>query len=178
MKTKFKQFIIYLSMPILLLTILAIFVKTNNIRINLTESYPVGLYKTDTHPSPKKKDLVVVCPPNTQAFKINNKEFIQPGKECGTGTISLIKKIAATAGDVVEVNKSGVWINGQKQTKSKVYIFSPNMKKLHPCYGKHIISKNCVWIMSDYDDRSFDSRYFCEVPAANIIAKAKLLLEF
>jgi len=32
--------------------------------------------------------------------------------------------------------------------------------------------------MSDYNEMSFDSRYFCEVPTANVIGKAKLLLEF
>lgn len=53
---------------------------------------------------------------------------------------------------------------------------TPKGKELFACFGEHIVRQDEVWLMSDYEKKSFDSRYFCAVPRENIIGRARLVL--
>lgn len=178
MKNKLYKFILFLTTIIILGIFLVMLIKNKNLTYNKTPSFPIGYYSVDKNNKFTKGDLVQVCPPATTAFYINNHNFIEKGKNCSTGTIPLIKKIVAMAGDTVEVNSTGVFVNNIKLQKSRVIYTDANGKQMKPCWGKYQLKTGKIWIMSDYNDRSFDSRYFCEVPTENVIGRAKLLLEF
>lgn len=175
MMNRMRFFLLFIITEILMIMLIVLLWMFFDLTLNLTHSFPVGIYQVDKKSAWQKGDLVVVCPENNQQFQINFHNNLSSGK-CATGTEPLLKKIAATAGDVVEV-KDFVYVNRVIQKNSKVYSKYNGIKK-YPCYGKHTIRQNRVWIMSDYNQLSFDSRYFCEVPTSNVIGKAKLLFEF
>jgi len=173
--SRLKRFLVFLTIPFGIVGVIAFAWWYFGLTLNLTNSFPIGIYQINTKTKWNKGDLVVACPPNNNKFKINNHNYLGKG-HCPSGTYPLLKKIGAVPGDLVEV-KNLVYINGVQQKNSNVYMWN-NFTKMHPCYGKRIIAPGTIWIMSDYNEKSFDSRYFCEVPAANVIGKAKLLLEF
>jgi len=172
---RLKRFFIFLIIPFFIVGLIAFSFWYWNLSLNLTHSFPIGIYQIDKKTPWEKGNLVVVCPPNNNQFKKNNHNYLGEGR-CPSGTYPLLKKIVAVAGDDVEV-KDFVYIEGKLQTNSNVYKWN-NLVRMFPCYGKHTITPGMIWVMSDYNNRSFDSRYFCEVPEANIIGRAKLLIEF
>ena len=174
---KMSLFLRFLIAEIVIIGFIVFLCLYFNLLINSTNSYPTGVYIIDKNTNWQKGDLVLVCPPKNKQFKINYHDYLKHNNMCSTETIGLLKKIVATKDDIVEVGNV-VKINGIKIKNSSVRNFDHIGKKLYPCYGKHKITQNSVWVMSDYNDRSFDSRYFCEVPTENVIGRAKLLLEF
>lgn len=173
---KMRFFLLFLIVEILMIMLIVFLCLYFNLLINSTNSYPAGVYMIDKT-NWQKGDLVLVCPPKNKQFKINYNNYLERSNMCSTGTIGLLKKVVAAKDDIVEVGNA-IKVNGIEIKNSSVRNFDHIGKKLYPCYGKYIVTKNNVWILSDYNDKSFDSRYFCEVPASNIIGKATLLLEF
>lgn len=130
-------------------------------RYNSTPSYPIGLYKVDkTDVKISRGKLILICPPDTKFFhKANANGYVAKGF-CPSGFEPLIKKIAGIPGDDIFINKS-VYINGIKQPKSRVYDRDPRGYKLkHPPKKAYHLKKNQLFLLSDYNKRSFDSRYF------------------
>ena len=130
-------------------------------RYNATPSYPVGFYKVNTADNQiRRGKLVLVCPPDTKAFKeANKKSYIHKGF-CPSGYQPLIKKIAGVPGDRIIVDRF-VYINGIKQPKSRVYDVDPQGYKLaHTPKKEYHLGSNQIFLLSDYNDKSFDSRYF------------------
>lgn len=167
---------LYLISMTLIVSLVVVTFKGLGLRFNLTPSFPIGVYKlvephkhTSFH---QKGKLVLVCPPNTAKFHINNHDFLTADSECSTNTIPLIKKIVAIEGDIVRVDNY-VWINDKLQPNSKVYRHDHLGSLMNPCYGERNISKGFIWLMSDYYEKSFDSRYFCDVSEKNIIGAIK-----
>ncbi len=172
---KVKRFVLFVIIQFVIIASFGFVWWYFDLTLNLTHSFPVGIYQINQKDSWKKGDLAVICPPNNIKFLKNNHGYIGKG-HCSSGTYPLLKKIVAIAGDEVEV-KDFVYVNGNLQKKSNVYKWN-QFTQMFPCYGKRTITPGMIWIMSDYNKMSFDSRYFCEVPTANVIGKAKLLLEF
>ena len=130
-------------------------------RYNSTPSYPVGIYKVNSsnHKIVRGK-LILICPPDTKFFRdANAKGYVAKGF-CSNGYEPLIKKIAGVPGDKILIDKY-VYINGIKQPKSKVYMIDPqgNILKQTP-KKEYFLRKNQIFLLSDYNDKSFDSRYF------------------
>jgi len=170
-----KRYFIFLVAVVTIIFLLVWSFYKHNLRLNLTPSYPIGLYQLQSQ-TPHKGELVLICPPDNQKFHNNNFGFLASGDDCSTHTIPLIKKIVAVGGDTVVVGESVV-INGREQPNSKVFK-SHNYHKLTPCIGEHELGSGEVWVMSDYYEKSFDSRYFCGVSEKNIIGAIKPILVF
>lgn len=132
--------------------------------INITPSFPLGLYKEIPGKELKKGDLVLLCPPKKEVFTYGLKKGFYPSGDCPSGSIPFIKKVAALEGDLVNIN-TFVFINGTKQKNSDV-------KSAFPYHSKGgIVTKDCVFLLSDYNKRSFDGRYFGELNKNVIITK-------
>lgn len=160
---------------IFLLFIFALSLQQKIFIYNTTPSYPLGLYKIFPTKEYKKGDLVIICGNTKKSFTINNHNFISKSdKYCSNGFEPLLKKIVGVAGDNVTVGDN-VIINGVVQLKSKVYKKDSQGNILYPCYGNHTINQNEVWVMSDFNIKSFDSRYFCALQYNEIIGKAKYI---
>ncbi|WP_298786962.1 S26 family signal peptidase [uncultured Campylobacter sp.] len=107
--------------------------------INYTESMPIGLYRLYQDNNFQKNDLVILYSNITHGF--------------------LLKKIAATAGDLVNTNREGVHINGISIKNTKVFEFGSHQERLNFTPMNRILEKNEIFVVGEHP-KSFDSRYF------------------
>lgn len=139
--------------------------------INTTASLPPGIYYR-TFEEPKRGDIVFVSPPDKPVFKEALKRGILSSGHSEAGTCHLIKIMAATDGDEIEIRKDGMFVNGEKMASSQRQDWQlegiaelPIRKKLEReilLYTPH--------------PQSFDSRYFGLVERNTVISSIKPLL--
>ena len=85
----------------------------------------------------------------------------------------LLKKVAALQGDKVEV-RDYVYINGKQMKKSKLYKTDPKGNPLPKTKDNNItVPKGYMFVLSDYHELSFDSRYIGIIELNRIISKMK-----
>jgi conjugative transfer signal peptidase TraF len=128
-------------------------------RINLTPSMPLGLWRV-VAPSPtdyQRGQGVMVCPPMDAPFL--------PRGSCSLGMQPLLKQLVALPGDIVTVTSAGVSINGGPLLPHSAPLSQDSA-------GRPLPQQLGTWRLTGYwlygagSPRSFDSRYFGEVPAA------------
>ena len=100
---------------------------------------PIGLYQLYQDNNFQKNDLVILYSDITHGF--------------------LLKKIAATAGDLVNTNREGVYINGISIKNTKVFEFGSHQERLNFTPMNRILEKNEIFVVGEHP-KSFDSRYF------------------
>ncbi len=159
--------------------------KWAGVFINTTISYPLGLYKSH-HISGTgdltylKGELVLFCPDQsniTVQFADSN-NYLQHGGFCGVKMVApFIKKVVGIPGDTVEITEKGVYVNSILLENSRRV--NRHLKKLsfRDNFVK-VLGRSEYWIMSDYDIRSFDSRYFGAVKRDQIKKRITPLLLF
>lgn len=152
-----------LSLVFLLFLFAAGMLLQRNLVINTTESFPRGIYRKEAREF-RKGDLVLVCPPDRPIFHdALGAGLLSPGL-CPGGLGYLIKQVAATEGDVVEISPTGVTINGERLKNSRRqsirlgHMELPVRRKLY----KEVV------LMSPHP-MSFDSRYFGIIPASAVL---------
>ena len=144
-----------------------------DIRINLSPSLPIGLYQVSSGPD---ATLVEFCPPEPFGSMANARGYRQPGN-CPDGGTPLMKPVVARAGDVVSVSKRGVAVNGKGLLNSVPLTRDTASRPLTPWpYGTYTVQPATVWVVSDYQPRSFDSRYFGPISASLIRNRLRYLL--
>ena len=145
------------------------------IRINITKSYPLGIYQMTEAPVAKGA-MVIFCPDNNVAVKeARSRGYVMAGF-CPGGTGALIKKVFAAQNDKVEISRAGVFVNGQllansqpKATDSAGRIL-PHLETTIPA-----LDERHVLLMSDYSAKSFDARYFGLTDKSQIISAVRPL---
>ena len=144
---------------ILTLVLLFTLIYQLGYRINLSESYPRGIYKSIPKKTIDYGDFVMFCPKNSPLMQeALKRQYILRG-QCRGGYYPLLKKVVALQGDNVEIKKY-VYINGEKQKKSKLYKKDPKGNLLPKSKENNIsIKKGYMFLLSDYHELSFDSRY-------------------
>jgi len=140
-------------------------------RINISESYPLGVYKR-FQGHYEKNSLVESCLPEEVANLMVERQYIPDAGNCG-GYPAIIKKIYAVGGDVVEVNEK-VTINGQVIPNSQLLEFDSQGRPLNAARGT-TVGDDQVWLMSNIVTNSFDARYFGETPSDLIVTKLRPL---
>ena len=144
------------------------------LRINLTPSAPLGLWRiVDLERPVRFGDRVFVCPPLSAAIReAFRRGYLHKGL-CPGFLAPLIKTVAAEAGQHVAVSDR-VTIDGHPLPNSKLMAFDALARPLlaHP---SGIVPRGQVYLHSDYPG-SFDSRYFGPVPVANILGLAQEVL--
>jgi conjugative transfer signal peptidase TraF len=144
------------------------------LRLNTTPSMPVGLWRMVPSPSQLRRgEVVVVCLPDTALLRMGRERgYISPGY-CPSGSEPLVKPIAATAGDIVAISPTGVMVNGRAvQDTAQLSRDSGGRPLKSVPAGTYPVAPGEVWLLSGHDPRSFDSRYFGPVPAANVQGSA------
>ena len=136
------------------------------IRINLTPSFPLGLYKISEKAHLKKGDFVLICAPDKMDYQRKPLPK-EEGGICENGTTPLLKKIVALAGDSISVKNMKIFVNGIEQVNSSI-----NQKRAKQFTKSCILEEGEVFVMSDYNPLSFDSRYFGALKTKNILYKA------
>ena len=137
----------------------------NGYRLNTSHSYPPGLYQLSHHASQYKKgDLVLFCPPNNDAIATAIARGYLDAGRCKSGSVPIIKRIAAMAHDTVTLN-GFIHVNGNTLTHTTVLTEDSEHRPLTPftLKGQHhfTVPPGTAFMYSDYaPETSFDSRYF------------------
>lgn len=140
---------------------------------NHSNSLPVGIWRVRQEPV-HRGAVVLVCPDNGPMFQAALKSrYIDPGR-CNGGFAPLLKPVAAVPGDRVVVADSGVTVNGVPIANSALKPVD-GAGRLLPRHqiGAHVVRSGEVWLISDYNPYSFDSRYFGPIGASRIRGVAR-----
>lgn len=145
------------------------------LRINVSESVPVGFYAVRPGAAPERGALAVACLPAGLEHLALARDYLQPG-ECPGGAEPVLKPVAAVAGDTVDVTAAGISVNGVpvvppalvRDSKGRVVAAVPP--------GRYVVPTGAVWLLSAHSPRSWDSRYWGAVPAAGVRGEAWPLL--
>ena len=145
------------------------------LRWNRTASYPIGLYRLSKGQW-RRGDLVLIdVVADREAFRLAEKRgYVREvyGKDA---VIRLIKRVVAVEGDRVDVSAK-VSVNGHELVNSLVREVDSGGRLLpHEAIGG-LVRPGEVWVMSDFSDRSFDSRYFGAVPTTFIEGRLRPVL--
>lgn len=149
------------------------------IRINTTDSAPVGIWLTRNHHEGgiKRGDLVSICPPDVPVVRaLVASRPLYRGNDCTSGSTDVLKPVAAVPGDTVIIGKGYVTINGVELPNTLAHGGALGYPKLAYPKGEYLVGKNEVWVFSTYTQDSFDSRYFGPVPTKNIRGFAEPLI--
>ncbi len=133
------------------------------IRINLSPSMPLGLYRVTAD---VRAPLVEFCPPEPYGSFAARRGFRSAGN-CPDGASPLMKPVIASAGDLVEVSDvAGIAVNGSTLPNTAAKTKDSHGRPLSPFpSGRYRVQQGSVWVASSYNPWSFDSRYFGPVPA-------------
>lgn len=147
-------------------------------RVNTTPSMPLGLWQVEApHRAPHAGDIVLVCPPDGPVFREAAARGYLPRGSCPGGFEPLIKPVAAVAGDVVTLTAEGVTVNGAPIPATAPLATDTIGRPLRPmASGRYPVAERQVWLVSAHTPRSWDSRYFGALPAANILGVARPVL--
>lgn len=145
---------------LLLLLSLTAFLFLHDIKLNLTDSMPIGFYQKITKRTIERGDLVSTCLPKSVAEVGLERGYLSHGG-CPGGAIPVLKKVIALPGDKVVWNQQIVMVNGQSY-------FSPEQTRDH--FGDSVIHwipqsgemiARGYWLYGANDPKeSWDSRYF------------------
>lgn len=140
------------------------------LRVNLTPSFPLGLWRIEPlGRAAAIGDVVFICPPPTAAFAMAlARSYLRPGF-CAGGLSPLIKRIVAVAGADIRI-VSAVIIDGRPLDHSTTYHIDAAGRPLTSWSGG-VVPAGEVFLHSDFAG-SYDSRYFGPIPAAGILGRA------
>lgn len=162
-----------LALVAAIIMVAVVTVQREAVRINFTGSMPVGIYALRPLPSDgvKRGMLVAACAPPPAAAIGQRRGYLQRGP-CADGTEFLLKLIAATAGDEVDITAAGLAVNGCALPNSRPVSRDRSGRKLAPWRPHHYrLRKDEVWLYAG-DDRSWDSRYWGPASAGDIAGEA------
>jgi conjugative transfer signal peptidase TraF len=157
----------------------AVTVQRAAVRINFTDSIPIGIYALAPLPSDgvKRGMLVAACAPARAAALGLRRGYLEHGP-CADGTELLLKFVAAIAGDKVDITATGVTVNGCALPHSLPVSRDRVGRKLAAWRPRHHrLAKNQVWLYAA-DNQSWDSRYWGPAANGDIVAKVVPLLPF
>lgn len=159
------------------LAILAMLVGVDlfaGLRINLTPSYPLGLWRIEPlDHDVAVGDLIFICPPQVAAF-VTARERGYLGHGLCPGWFSpLIKTVVAVADQRVVIDGS-ITVDGIRLAHSFVRPIDGEGRALAPDAGG-IVPTGQLFLFSEYVG-SYDSRYFGPIPAAGVLGLAQPLL--
>jgi conjugative transfer signal peptidase TraF len=146
------------------------------IRMNITSSLARGFYVISESPS---ANLVEFCPEGEVATISLERGYRTLGGTCPDGGSPLLKPVAAVSGDRVEVTNNGIRVNGKYIVNSAAHVkdYRGRPLKLWPA-GEYIVPKGRVWVISDFNGWSFDSRYFGPIPSSLVRHRLRPLWTF
>ena len=132
-------------------------------RINLTPSLPIGFYVRDP-----EGELVEFCPEGVASEESAIRGYRERGV-CPDGHAPLLKPIVGREGDLVEIDRAGLRVNGRSLPNTQAYSrdhLGRSLQAYPP--GRYVVAPGTLWVASTWNDGSFDSRYFGPIAAATV----------
>ncbi len=130
--------------------------------LNLTPSEPVGIYRL-VKGGAERGALVWLKQPTGPAALVLHRY--------APANIPLIKRVAAVAGDLVQVAAHGVRIDGIHWPDSAPVDHDADGRSLRPYpFGTYRIRAGQLWVLSQHP-RGIDSRYFGPVAISSVISQ-------
>ncbi|MGB7987007.1 MAG: conjugative transfer signal peptidase TraF [Terracidiphilus sp.] len=125
---------------------------------NTTKSIPLGLYRLT---SSETDPLAVFCATGDQFALARARGYLAHSHSCPNDFIPMIKPIVARPGDTVTVSAGGIAVNGTTLPNSRAEDFDHLHRPMKPWpTGTYHVMQDTVWVVSSYNEHSFDSRYF------------------
>lgn len=147
---------------------------SGGLRVNLTRSYPLGLWRIEPLERPAQAgDLVFICPPDSAAFRMARERGYLGRGLCPGWFSPLIKTVVATKGQTIVIGAE-VSVDGQPLPHSDVRPSDTAGRALTPFAGGKIPA-GFLFLHSDFAG-SYDSRYFGAIPSAGLLGRARPLL--
>lgn len=148
------------------------------VRINLTDSMPIGVYLPVQRSVVHRDDLVEVCLPKEIANQGLQNGYLSSGNCQETNAMPVLKQVIAMPGDAVAVNSDAIVVNGKEYaaTLQPQDDLDP-ATKIQSKLGMRLTAKN-YWLYGTASDQSWDSRYYGGVERKNIIGIYKPLFVF
>jgi conjugative transfer signal peptidase TraF len=143
------------------------------IRVNTSASLPTGFWLETGSPTStgglKRGAIVTFCPSDAPAFRLAKQRGYIGAGWCPHAYQPLFKPVVAIAGDQVSVSPVGIEVNGVHIANSAP-LDADNARRPLPTlrFGRYTVAPGSVWVVSSYNSRSFDSRYFGSVEIANV----------
>ena len=139
---------------------------SQNLLINPSNSIETGIYRNTLINNFSKGNYVSYKPSSKfQKYIEVNYNLKKKAKE-----VTVLKKIVAAEGDVIEIKDYNIYINGEKMGKIvKLKGLTENLVNT-----QKVLSKDEFFLMGETPD-SFDSRYFGTVKRNEIISEVKLV---
>lgn len=168
--------IIMLAVSLVLLGTLAGIGFLTGLRINLTPSYPLGLWRIERlERDVAVSDRIFICPPPVPAFDLARERGYLGRGLCPGWFSPLIKTVVAVAGQRVVIDGS-ITIDGTSFAHSSVGAVDGEGRALAPATSA-VVPDGQLFLFSDFAG-SYDSRYFGPIPAAGVLGLARPLLVF
>ena len=145
------------------------------LRVNLSESVPIGLYAVHPGTAPRRGMLAVACLPEGLGREAMAGGYLGRG-DCPGGAEPVLKPVAAAAGDTVDVTAAGVLVNGVPAVPPALARDSRGHAAASVPPGRYPVPQGAVWLLSAHSPRSWDSRYWGPVPESVVRGEAWPLL--
>jgi conjugative transfer signal peptidase TraF len=140
-------------------------VSAIGIRINVSPSLPLGLYRKTSDLNAR---LIEFCPEEPSA-RLALQRGYRPLGNCPDGGAPLMKPIVATAGDLVNFSEAGIAVNGRLVQNTAPQQKDSRGRHMYPWpSGEYQVPTGFVWVASSYSPWSFDSRYFGPIEVKRI----------
>ncbi len=135
------------------------------LRLNVTESLPLGLYRASGFDPETAAygDLVTFCPRRGALTAVA--PYLLAGDDCADEDgharyAELAKAVAGKPGDTVTVNARGVRVNGVPLPRSAPLAYSRSGAPVAAALGTHVLGPSEYWMHSGRVRYSLDSRYY------------------
>lgn len=151
-----------------------------DLRLNLTESLPVGLYRIvrTSVGVPRRGELVLACLPMEVAAFALERGYVPRGR-CPGGAAPVGKLVAAVPDDTVLVTEAGVLVNGSLLPRTRPLLRDGRRRSL-PTSGRRppvplVVRAGELWLLSGYSHLRFDSRYFGTIQRSAVTGRLRPL---
>ncbi|MFC3722025.1 conjugative transfer signal peptidase TraF [Neoaquamicrobium sediminum] len=148
--------------------------QTGGLRINLTPSYALGLWRiVPIERAAAVGDLIFICPPVTHALVLGTERGYMRRGICPGWMSPLLKSVVAGQGQRIQIGDL-VTIDGQPLARSEVRTADAQGRALAPWSGG-IVPAGHLFLHSEFAG-SYDSRYFGPIPADGVLGLARPVL--
>lgn len=129
------------------------------LRLNLTGSMPIGLYRVADVPVKRNTTVLACLPPRIAQFA-HARGYV-PNGYCRSGVAPVGKEIVAVGGDTVTMTAAGIEVNGHLLLNSRPLRSDARGRALPQLEQRsQVVRSHELWLLSSNSARGFDSRYF------------------